>query len=86
MHGDFEGAAVKCEEQIAGLDDLAVAEMDLLDQAGNTGTQFYPGGRLESGDMLLPFRQVAPDGLSDGDSGGSRGLLSLCGSSEDQRK
>ncbi len=65
--GEFVGPLVDREEQIALPDDLTVAEMDLIDEAGDAGAHLDLRHGLEAAGVFIPLHDPLGDRLGDDD-------------------
>ena len=59
--GDLVGPLVDGEQRIAGIDELAVLEMQLVDEARDAGADLDRGDRLEAPGEFVPLRDALGD-------------------------
>ncbi len=75
VDGDLVGPLVDGEQRIAGFDELAVLEMQLLDEARDAGAHLDRGDRLEAPGEFVPLRDPLGDRGGDADRHGGRTAL-----------
>ncbi len=73
--GDLERPLVDGEEQVAGFDDLTVTEMQLVDEARDTGPYLDRSQRLEAAGEFVPLGDALGHRLGDADRHGRRSAL-----------
>ena len=73
--GDLERPLVDGEQRVTGLDDLAVTEVQLVDEARDAGAYFDRGQRFETTGEFVPLRDALGDRLGDTDRRGGWSAL-----------
>ena len=72
FHGEFIGALIQREEQVALLHQLAVLEMDLLDETGDARAHFGRVDGFEAAGIFVPGSDALGDRLCHGHRNGLR--------------
>ena len=75
VDGDLVRPLVDGEQRIADVDDLAVLEMQLVDEARDAGAHLDRGDRLEATGELVPLGDPLGDRRGDADRHGGRTAL-----------